>query len=457
MRRLWDTCKRFYIYLLIILLAFLSLPLHSNADLFTQASRTDDEVIYRAGGYLYRMPEGGSSEKLVDLGISLENNGGCGQFNLAASLKSLFNTSAWKNFFTSVAKNAVASAPMLLASYASPTLVNAYMHMQNSLEKILSIRESQCQEVEKAAMNYGMLQRAKEEGKYKCILQKQQSGEQLNEAIRECMNNKDSLLHILPLSAKNSNSKNNLNLSEDIKKMFGMDSNDYKFFHTLVGDVKVNGHSILDQENPNAAQKVYNQKLQETQEEVSRIVDSVKSGTVDEADIDKIYKESGIYISPSLATTLANLKESNPNLEGVYENMLSNRITLFKLKGKILKIQKDLQMAEQKATVQGSKSVVDVLKEKERDLQLQEREIENRYQAAQSASKLALEIIQQRDVQSLRNATGFKNYKEHIKVKSFENTAGNPSYIFKGSDAVKQDMRTMSDRYGKLMDKVLGR
>ena len=114
-------------------------------------------------------------------------------------------------------------------------------------------------------------------------------------------------------------------------------------------------------------------------------------------------------------------------------------------------------MAEQKATVQGSKSVVDVLKEKERDLQLQEREIENRYQAAQSASKLALEIIQQRDVQSLKNAAGFKNYKEHIKVKSFENTAGNPNYIFKGSDAVKQDMRTMNDRYGKLMDKVLGR
>ena len=455
MKRLWNICRQVFVSVSILII--ISVPLISNADLFSQASRTDDEVIYRAGGYLYKMPEGGNTEKLVDLGISLNNNGGCGQFDLATSLKSLFNTAAWKNFFTNVAKNAVASAPLLLASYASPTLVNAYMHMQNSLEKILSIRESQCQEVEKAAIEYGMLQRAKAEGKYNCILQKQQKGEQSNEAIKECMGKNNSPLHILPLDAKNSNNKNNLNLSKDIKNMFGMDSNDYKFFHTLVGDVQVNGHSILDQENPNAAQKVYNQELQETQDEVRRIVDSVKSGSVDEADIEKIYKESGIYISPSLVTVLSNLKASNLNLESVYENMLANRITLYKLKSKILKIQKELQMAEQKATVQGSKSVVDVLQEKEKDLQLQEQEIENRYQAAQSASQLALQIIQQRNVQSFTNASEFKDYKNHIKVKSFENSAGNPEFIFKGSPAVKQDMKTMDEKYGNSVDQVLGR
>ena len=428
----------------------------ARADLFNNLDRTNDEIIYNAGGYVYKMPEGGESKTLVDLGIKLKKTGGCGMFGLKASLKDLFNEDQWKSLFSNVAQSAVSSAPVLLASYASPTLVNAYMHMQNSLEKILSIRESQCQEVEKAAMRYGMLQRAKSEGKYQCILQKQHEGETIDKAINDCLSSKNNILHVLPLDSSSTGASGNLNLSHDIKNLLHMDDNDYNFFHSLVGDIKVNGNSILDNENPNAAQNVYNKEMQATENTVSHMISDAQAGTIDTGSISKIYQETGIYISPELINRLANMKKVDPDLERVYENMLDNRITLFKLKGKILKVEKEIEMAKQKATVQGNKNLVTILQEKEENLELQEKEIENRYEAAQTASQFALKIINQQNGQVISGVSKFDQNEQGVKVKNFEWGAGNPNLLFKRNGS-HQASQKGDQEYGNLFNRVLGK
>ena len=371
----------------------LVLSVQAKADMFSNLSRTNTGLFYSAGGYVYSPKPVPSAEQIINLGFKLANAGTCGGFNSGASLKGIFNLDAAQQFLKNVGADAIASAPMLLMSYASPTLANVFMHLKDSAERILAVRNQQCEAVERVAMKAGILLRAKEEGKYQCMMKAQKEGETLNEAVQHCLASSDVLAKYLPLTASNNNQmSSHINLAEDIKKLTGMDDEEYQLFHEAIGDITLNGNSLLDEERKDPVIKIYNQDVQDYEKRLTNIVDDVGfTNSVDESALEKIADETGVTILPATVVQLYDMKKTDPYAYNIYINMLANKLALHKLNEQILKIESELELAQEKANIEGNKDLAELLNKKAR-LELERKKILEKERAAEDVSSLLLQI-----------------------------------------------------------------
>lgn len=364
-----------------------------KADMFNNLARTNTGLFYSAGGYIYSPKPVPSAQQIINLGFKLANAGTCGGFKLGASLKNIFNLDAAQQFLKNVGANTISSAPMLLMSYASPTLANVFMHLKDSAERILAVRNQQCEAVEKVAMKAGVLLRAKEEGKYQCMMKAQKQGENLNEAVQHCLSSSDALAKFLPLTATNNNQlSSHVNLAENIKKLTGMNDNEYQLFHEAVGDITLNGNSLLDEERKDPVIRIYNQDVQDYEKNLTNIVNGVGfTNSVDKSALEKIADETGVTILPATVVQLYNMKKTDPYAYSIYINMLSNKLALHKLNEQILKIESELELAQEKANIEGNKDLTALLNKKAR-LELERKKILEKEKAAEDVSGLLLQI-----------------------------------------------------------------
>src|SRR5262245_8500258 len=115
-------------------------------------TRGDQTGLTWRGGPQLGLPSGaGGSVLRVEAGVG----GGCGITDFVAEFKAMFSAQALESYFEGLASAAIASAPLVLLCYASPTLCDAYKHFKQMASEVLSLRAGECRAVEQAAANLG--------------------------------------------------------------------------------------------------------------------------------------------------------------------------------------------------------------------------------------------------------------------------------------------------------------
>ncbi|PYM55808.1 MAG: hypothetical protein DMD79_22350 [Candidatus Rokuibacteriota bacterium] len=115
-------------------------------------TRGDQTGLTWRGGPQLSLPSGGGGPVVrVEAGAG----GGCGITDFVSEFKAMFSTQALENYFEGLIGTAIASAPLVLLCYASPTLCDAYKHFKSMTSEVLSLRAGECRAVEQAAANLG--------------------------------------------------------------------------------------------------------------------------------------------------------------------------------------------------------------------------------------------------------------------------------------------------------------
>src|SRR2546428_2792545 len=115
-------------------------------------TRGDQMGLTWRGGPQLSLPSGGGGPVLR---VEAGGGGGCGITDFVGEFKAMFSTQALESYFEGLAGAAIASAPLVLLCYASPTLCDAYKHFKQMSSEVLSLRAGECRAVEQAAANLG--------------------------------------------------------------------------------------------------------------------------------------------------------------------------------------------------------------------------------------------------------------------------------------------------------------
>jgi len=109
---------------------------------------------------------------------------GCGTFDYVDSYKAVFNEHALEQYVDNIVDGVVASAPLVLACYASPTLCDAFKHFKAMANGTLETAFGRCEAIQDAAMDWGKSLYAQE--KRSCLDEKSKSGMSINQALAAC-------------------------------------------------------------------------------------------------------------------------------------------------------------------------------------------------------------------------------------------------------------------------------
>jgi len=171
------------------LVVCLSLVPPATADMWDQLGKIEpnEQAVREPSGFLYRggvnfTPPPGGGGTIVDLGGDLSK--GCSAFNFASSFKALFDANALEKYTVGLATTALASAPLTLLCYASPTLCDAYKHLKALTQAQLAANQAACQRIETAAEGLGRAMRAT--AVRACLDEKAAAGVAMHEAIDTC-------------------------------------------------------------------------------------------------------------------------------------------------------------------------------------------------------------------------------------------------------------------------------
>ena len=108
-------------------------------------------LTWRGGPQLSLPSGGGGAVVRVEAGVGA----GCGITDFVGEFKAMFSTQALESYFEGLIGTAIASAPLVLLCYASPTLCDAYKHFKQMASEVLSLRAGECRAVEEAAASLG--------------------------------------------------------------------------------------------------------------------------------------------------------------------------------------------------------------------------------------------------------------------------------------------------------------
>lgn len=178
----------------------------------------------------------GAGGNVIDLSAGVEKGGSCGNFNLASEIKGIFNKEVLDQYVSGLTGAIVSGAPLLLLCYASQTLCDLYKHYRGMANAGLSMRQSQCQQIEALAMKAGSSLR--NNSIMQCISDK--IGDMGYEAaVAECGQITDPSIRV-PGSA---DLQSEYNMSEAIAKAGSDDPDLQQFIKGVVGDVRFSGSS----------------------------------------------------------------------------------------------------------------------------------------------------------------------------------------------------------------------
>lgn len=149
-------------WLKIIFMSFTIFMFSSNsyADLFEQymnneTTKARSEMSYGFGVNMPPLYKSGGG-KVIDLQFRTDKGGVCGEFDLFGELKAVFNKEVLDQYVQGLAGAIVSGAPLLLLCYSSQTRCDLYKHFRNMANFAATLRNAQCHEIEKLAMNTGL-------------------------------------------------------------------------------------------------------------------------------------------------------------------------------------------------------------------------------------------------------------------------------------------------------------
>ena len=168
----------------------------------------------------------------ISLGAGLESKAGCGGFDIIATIKSVFNKEVLDQYVSGLASSIVSNAPMLLLCYTSQTLCDLYKHFRNMANAALALRNAQCQQIEKLAVDTGNSLRSSSQAR--CLNEHQASGEDLDAAIAACRATVNNIT--VPSTGGTTAS---YNLTDEIIKTTGMSGESQSLIKAIMGDAVV--------------------------------------------------------------------------------------------------------------------------------------------------------------------------------------------------------------------------
>ena len=264
-----------------IAIALAGAPSHARADLWdtlvsgsvtaTQidVTRGDQTGLTWRGGPQLSLPSGGGGPVVrVEAGIG----GGCGITDFVSEFKAMFSTQALESYFEGLIGTAIASAPLVLLCYASPTLCDAYKHFKQMASEVLSLRAGECRAVEEAAASLGTSLNRQQQ--LACIDERIAAGDPSWVALDACKAESQSttLDYLLRRVGE-------LNVVEGALQAVGADPDTATFARTLLGEVRfAGGRWTAEPATTQAAEGLWGTLFARYVEQLTAAVETVGGG-----------------------------------------------------------------------------------------------------------------------------------------------------------------------------------
>jgi len=259
-----------------------------------------DGYTYR-GGVGYNLPY---RKTPPNLGYMYDMGLGCEGFDLNTSFLDNLNAEALKNYATGMAGNALASAPMLLLEYVSPTMADTLKHFKSMSQNLLNLQYRQCEDFQKMGEDWI----AKKRGKAKASQMKeaQKEGLSLPEAIEKVKNTPP----LEGLKDYNGNLLGTMKLVEDGFKWAKAEEEMTELAPALVGEVVV---TAPDKMEYIPATKEKNKLFQENQKEYKKNLETTlknydSTKKVSKSDLEKLSLPS-VNITPVVIKSIGNMPD----------------------------------------------------------------------------------------------------------------------------------------------------
>ena len=232
-------------------------------------TRGDQTGLTWRGGPQLGLPSGGGGPVLR---VEAGGGGGCGITDFVGEFKAMFSTQALESYFEGLAGAAIASAPLVLLCYASPTLCDAYKHFKSMTSEVLSLRAGECRAVEQAAANLGTSLNRQQQ--LACIDERIAAGDPSWVALDACKASSQRTTLDYGLRRVG-----DLNLVEGALQAVGAASDTATFARTLLGEVRFSGGRwTAEPATTQAAEGLWGTMFARAVESLTAAVESVGAG-----------------------------------------------------------------------------------------------------------------------------------------------------------------------------------
>ncbi len=268
----------------ILLIFILTLTHISYADIFTTADNSNPYTIdnaisedksgfYYRGGVDYR-PTVPPDEPGVGYSI-LSGSKGCSGFDLASSFNSILSEQILADYLKGISSEAVASAPMMLLEYASPTLADIIKHFNTMTNMRLGLRYAQCEDIEKASGEY--MDKLRKKSESECVKEKVSIGLDIDSALKACKEGKDPFSFLKDAEGISLAQGGKIDVLADIFKKINIPSDRKDFVKSVVGETTITSSQIENNKGEKSIYKVNDDFRSETSDKFSSLLNEYLS------------------------------------------------------------------------------------------------------------------------------------------------------------------------------------
>jgi hypothetical protein len=206
------------------------------------------------------------------LRVEAGGSGGCGITDFVGEFTAMFSTQALESYFEGLIGTAIASAPLVLLCYASPTLCDAYKHFKQMASEILSLRSGECRAVEQAAQSLGTSLNRQQQ--LACIDERIAAGEPSWVALDACKaEGRTTTLNYLLQRVSD------FSVVESALQAVGADPEAAAFARALLGDVRFgSGRWAAEPATVQAAEALWGTTFERYVEQLTAAVETVGGG-----------------------------------------------------------------------------------------------------------------------------------------------------------------------------------
>ncbi len=336
------------------------LQMHMDVD----KTKKRTEFSFSAGVNIPSAFKDGGGGQLVDLSAGLKKKGGCGSFDIGASIKALFNKEVLDQYVAGLTNAIVTGAPLLLTCYASQTLCDLYKHFRNMANAGIALRSAQCHQIEQLAMDTGTA--LNNAARQRCVQERVAAGDEKTEAVRHCASATDLKIDIPGLDKL----ADGYNLADSIASKFSDDPTMQKFIKGILGDIEIKANFGIARKYPrHAEESILSELTHKYHNAIKDVGEPVaKGGTPPSAETLKTVSTPGAPITPQM---LVKLRFVDPVTR---DNFYSQYATVAAMTAMLYRIE-DLvdQLEGEKAAIQDEtrkKEMENLLKKTERKYEL---------------------------------------------------------------------------------------
>jgi hypothetical protein len=279
-----------------LVLIFLFICNHMGyADIFSKDDLTpytiesalseDKSGFYYRGGVDYN-PLVAPEEPGVGYSI-VSGSKGCSGFDFASSFSSLFSQQVLEDYLKGISSEAMASAPMLLLEYVSPTLADIVKHFNAMTNMRLGLRYAQCEDIEKAAGEY--IDKLRKTSESECVKEKVAQGLDIDSALKACKGESDPFAHLKNADGIPLLHGGKIDVISDILKKINIPQDRKDFVKSVVGETTIMSSQIENRKGQKSIYSINEDSRNDAMAKLASLVDGyVTSKSISEDALKKI-------------------------------------------------------------------------------------------------------------------------------------------------------------------------